>query len=159
MPSTWRLTTAQAAFVASSEPYARCVGSIGSGKSIAGAVKAQRYALSNPGSLGLAMAPTSQQVQQVLIPTLLNLLDETQISYWDAVMGSVLFTNQSLILFRAADDLDSLRSRNLAWVWIDDADRVAEEVKVILRTRLRQSGYPHQMWVTETAIPVYDLDA
>ena len=156
-PQTWHLLPTQAAFVESTEPFLKLVGPRGSGKTYAGAAKAILYALGNPGSLGLAAARDYQQLIHGLIPIFTDLLDPAEIANWDAT-GTLLLRNQSLIRFDYHEGLwERNCGRNYAWVWLDDADFSAEADLSRMKVRLRQQGYPHQMWWTECPVPVFML--
>jgi len=58
--------------------------------------------------------------------------------------------NKSEIYFRTTDDPQMLRGTNLAWVYMDEAAYSSHEAFQVLKGRLRQAGYPHQMWLTTT---------
>src|SRR6185312_15533136 len=76
------LLPAQAEFVAAPERFVAFVGGVGSGKTVAGAVKAIRYCWEHPGAVGLVGAPNKTMLHDMLLPTLLELLSDEVRKTW-----------------------------------------------------------------------------
>jgi phage terminase large subunit len=144
------LLPAQADFVTAEERFVAFVGGVGSGKTVAGAVKAIRYAQEHAGAVGVVGAPNRTMLRDVLLPTLLELLpDEVRRSY-KQTEGKITFPNGSVILARSLEDFDHRRGLNLAFFWLDEGIYCGFAAWRVMKARLRQLGYPVQGWLTST---------
>ncbi len=146
----------QKLFVNSQKYYAAMVGGIGSGKSIAGCVRAIKAAYGNVGgvriktpNLGMITAPTYPMLRDATLRTFKeyagNLLVYYNISEHRAVMS-----NGSEILFRSTHDPDTLRGPNLSWWFADEAALGIGMVWKIMIGRLRQFGKRGYAWLATT---------
>lgn len=148
----------QYTFVTSPARFATLNGGIGSGKSIAGAVRALYAAL---GQVGTARIPTPN-VGVVTAPTYPMLRDATLRTFLDIARDYVkpdgihkseniiTLVNGSEVLFRSADVPDRLRGPNISWWWGDEAAYYAASVWRIMIGRLRQFGKQGYAWLTTT---------
>lgn len=130
--------------------YVAYLGGIGAGKSYAGAVKAMRKAVEQPGSLGLIGAPTYPMLRDATMRSVWQVFPERLIADFNKTDGVLRLINGSEILFRSTDDPDRLRGPNLAWFWLDEGPLCGYYAWNVLKGRLRQSGYDVQGWLTGT---------
>lgn len=139
----------QAAFLDSRALVRGFVGGIGSGKSFIGSYDLLRNA--RHGSLALACAPTYPMLRDATLRSFF---------YVAALLGIPVRFNKSEhlatlpngaeVLFRSADNPESLRGPNLARVWLDEASLMRKDALTILLGRLRQGGTMGQLSATFT---------
>jgi hypothetical protein len=103
------LLPAQAEFVAAEERFVAFIGGVGSGKTVAGAVKAIRHAEAHAGAVGLVGAPNRTMLRDVLLPTLLELLPPAARNGYKQTEGKITFANGSVLLARSLEDFDHRR--------------------------------------------------
>ncbi len=144
------LLPSQADFVAAEERFVAFVGGVGSGKTVAGAVKAIRYAEAHAGAVGVVGAPNKTMLRDVLLPTLLELLPDAARRSYKQTEGKITFPNGSVILARSLEDFDHRRGLNLAFFWLDEGIYCDFAAWRVMKARLRQRGYPVQGWLTST---------
>lgn len=140
------LYRAQDDFVHSGARLAAFIGGIGSGKSYAGAVRALIVALRTK-SLGMIVAPSYPMLRDATLRTFNSIASGAIVDFNRGEMRATLL-NGSEILFRSADNPDSLRGSNLAWLWIDEARDVKEDAWLVLLGRMREGEA--QVWITTT---------
>lgn len=137
-------TPEQLAFWQSPKKFRAFIGGIGSGKTRAGCVEV----LHQPaGSAGMIVAPTYQMLRDSTLDSFLRLFLPLVKDFNRNEMRMEL-SNGTTILWRSADNPDSLRGPNLGWVWADEAALLPEQVWDILIGRLRLA--PGRGWVTTT---------
>jgi PBSX family phage terminase large subunit len=124
------------------------VAGIGSGKSLAGAVRALRLS-AQPGGIGIASAPTYTMLRDATIRTFLDVAGDLVIDFNKSEKRAVL-RNGFEVLFRTADDPEHLRGPNVSWFWMDEAALCSEEAWKIGIGRLRQFGVSGPAWLTTT---------
>lgn len=139
----------QGEFVVAEDPFIAAVAGVGSGKTQGGAIKAKRYSFTWDGALGMVTAPTYPMLRDSTLRTMMEVLPRGSYTFNRSDM-SMKLVNGSEILFRSTDEPERLRGPNLAWVWMDEAALSKEDAFKILQGRLRQPGYPHQLWITTT---------
>jgi hypothetical protein len=161
------LHPAQARFVECAERFSFYVGGIGAGKTYAGAVRALRYMLEQPGSLGLIGAPTYPMLRDTTSRTFFALLETAGYTPAEALgargtalpagtyayhksEGHLRLATGSEVLFRSLDEPDRIRGLNLAWFWLDEAPLAGYYAWQLLKGRLRQPGYQTAGWATGT---------
>lgn len=123
---------------------------VGGGKSYCGAAKALKYAVLWPKSVGVITAPSYTILRDATLPSIRSVWPEELTKGFHPSSMSLTVPNGSEVLFRTTDDPNMLRGPNLAWAWMDEAARSSLEAFKVLQGRLRQSGYPHQIWLTTT---------
>jgi len=145
------LYDAQAAFVDDTARFAAFVAGIGSGKTVAGAVKALLQYLVQRGrpTLGLVVAPTFGILRDATWRTCLEQWAPLGVTPWRSEMRIELATGHE-VLFRSADDPDKLRGPNVAWAWIDEAAQCPAGTWPVVIGRLRQHGVTGRAWATTT---------
>lgn len=140
-----RLTEKQDDFVFDPARFVAFIGGVGSGKTTAGAARAVRFMLTNPGRLGLIVAPTYPMLRDATLRTLMAMLgDAAQLH--KAEMRLSAFGAEALL--RSADKPDRLRGPNCAWAWIDEAALCPPGTWEIVLGRIRVGE--GSVWVTST---------
>lgn len=129
------------------------IGGLGAGKSFAGGVKALRYAVEHPGSLGVIGAPNYPQLRDSTMRSFLgDILPPGLKRSYNKTDGILTLKNGSEILFRSMDDPDNRRGPNLAWFWLDEGPLCGYYAWKVMKGRLRQAGFVDEVqgWVTGT---------
>lgn len=134
-------------FVSCKDRFTAMLGGIGSGKSLAGSVKANIYAL--PKTVGLVIAPSYRMLQDATIRTFREVNDRW-IAQYNKSDQIITLTNGAEILFRSADEPDRLRGPNAHWAWIDEAGLCQSGTWDIVIGRLRADGGAGPCWITST---------
>lgn len=144
------LSRTQRRFVDDPLPFVLLLGGIGSGKSHAGAARAlaRRFGKTRP-SLGLVISPTYKMLRDATWRTALQV--------WEPLLSRVVAHDTRVelqtgdeVLFRSADDPESLRGPNAAWAWLDEAALCHPMTWPIVIGRLRQHGELGEAWATTT---------
>lgn len=147
----------QGRFVGSSKHHVAFVAGIGSGKTIAGAVRAllasQGYignqrVLQTP-NLGVVTAPTYTMLRDATLRAFQSVAGEAIADFNKAEM-LIRLRNGSEILFRSTDNPDRLRGPSISWWHGDEAAMYEADVWNIMIGRLRQFGKQGYAWVTST---------
>lgn len=147
---TYRLHNAQMRFHRSPAKYRAFLGGIGSGKTFMGCLEAVLYAINHPGSLGMVIAPSFPMLRDSTMRKFWEIMPRELIETWKESTKELKLINGSEILFRSADNPESLRGPNLAWIYGDEASLWKRMVWDIAAGRLRQPGFPQRAWVTCT---------
>jgi PBSX family phage terminase large subunit len=136
--------------------FAALNGGIGSGKSIAGAVRTLYAALGSIGgtkvmtpNVGVVTAPTYPMLRDASIRTFFEIAGDL-VTDWRKSENIAVLRNGSEILFRSADKPDTLRGPNLTYWWGDEAAYYQSDVWRVMIGRLRQYGAQGYAWVTTT---------
>jgi PBSX family phage terminase large subunit len=142
-------------FVVTPAHYAALNGGIGSGKSIAGAVRALAAARGYVGgqkittpNLGVVTAPTYPMLRDASIRTFFEIAGDMIVD-WSKSEKIATLVNGSEVLFRSADNPSTLRGPNVSWWWGDEASYCDASVWLVMIGRLRQHGFGYA-WVTST---------
>jgi phage terminase large subunit-like protein len=143
-----QLSATQAAFVQDRHRYAAFVGGIGSGKTVAGAAKAEVQELATPG-LGIVVAPTFGMLRDATWRVALETWAPLIAAVNRATMEIRLRTGAEVI-FRSADKPDRLRGPSARWAWIDEAAQCDADTWPIVIGRLREGGQAGRCWITTT---------
>jgi PBSX family phage terminase large subunit len=146
----------QYAFTVCPAHFAALNGGIGSGKSIAGAVRTLYAALGSIGgqpvqtpNVGVVTAPTYPMLRDATIRTFLDIAGDL-IADWRKSENVAVLINGSEVLFRSADNPDTLRGPNLTYWWGDEAAYYHADVWRVMIGRLRQFGQQGYAWLTST---------
>lgn len=137
-------------FVRTSATLSALMGGFGSAKTTTGALRAILYALTFPGSMGLVAAPTYPMLRDGTQREYLRWLPDEARADFNKSEHHLTLTNGSEVLFRSVDDPDSVRSLNLAYFFLDEAQKASHEAWLNLIARIRQPGYPQQGWAAGT---------
>jgi hypothetical protein len=139
------LTQAQRQFIEAPETFRLFLGGIGSGKTRAGCLEV----LNQPaGSQGMVVAPTFPMLRDSTLDTFMRLAVPSLVRDFNRAEMTMTLVNGVRVLWRSADNPDSLRGANLGWVFMDEASLMTEEVFDILLGRLREQ--PGRLWITTT---------
>lgn len=113
-------------------------GGYGSGKTRAGAEKALRLALANPGVRGQIIAPTHRMLTNIALDAFRRACPPGLIAAEHKTEKWLRLANGAEILLGSADNPGSLEGANLAWFWIDEARLVKREAWQVVVGRLRE---------------------
>ena len=138
--------------------YLLAHGGRGSGKSKAGAIRAVRYMLAWPGSLGVVTAPTYDMLHSSTLIVFMETLDQfgfvrdQDYVYNHTREEIVLRPVNSKVIFRTTEKPERLRGMSIAWFWMDEPRESPLVAFQNLQACMRQQGYPHQGWCTTTPV-------
>ncbi|VTS05287.1 Marine sediment metagenome DNA, contig: S01H1_C01699 (Fragment) OS=marine sediment metagenome GN=S01H1_03183 PE=4 SV=1: Terminase_6 [Tuwongella immobilis] len=140
----------QLAFRRSTALYRGFCGGIGSGKSWVGAY--DLLARTRPGRLYLVVAPSYRTLRDATFRTFRSIAEHTGFwGRWHKSDFAVTLGNTAEVLFRSADNPESLRGPNASGVWLDEASLTEREAFTISIGRLREAG--EQGWLSATFTP------
>lgn len=146
----------QFSFFQSAAKNAAFVGGIGSGKTIAGCMRAIAASQGRVGSetipvpnVGIITAPTYPMLKKATLPTFIEYAGDAMV---DLHKGDLTATMRggSTIYFSNADDPDRLRGPSISWWYGDEAAMYDDEAWRIMVGRLRQFGRRGWAWITTT---------
>lgn len=141
----------QGEFVQCEKPFVGFFGGRGSGKTEGGALKALKYVLDHPLSIGIVGAPSFPMLRDSTLRTILKVFPRELISRFDKNNMELRLENGCEMLLRSMYEPDkSVRGETVAWFWPDEAALMAREAWLIGLGCLRQPGFPHQAWATTT---------
>jgi PBSX family phage terminase large subunit len=127
----------------------------GAGKSTGGALQAiHESTLYQPGMPGLVIAPTYPMLRDASMKEFFDWLNPAYIRAWHKTDKLLTLTNGSEIAFRSADDPNSLRGPNRAWLWFDEPRnlRTRESFDVVFaQLRVGQC----KAWLTTTPAGIF----
>ncbi len=153
----FQLYGAQYDFVVSPHHFCALLGGIGSGKSIAGAVRAVTAATGyiNGARLivpntGMVTAPTYNILRDATIPAFRDMAGDLIVHMTSAPPINATLRGGSRVLFRSAQQPDLLRGPSLTWWWGDEAALYSRDVWRVMIGRLRQRGEFGYAWLTTT---------
>lgn len=125
-------------FIFSPAPYPAAVTAWGTGKTMAGIVKAMDLSQQNPGNLGIVFR---KQFVDLRDSTIRDFEDYTGISVDSK--RNVDLGNGSSIMFRHLEEMNNIQNVNLGWFWIEQAEELdSDEQYFKLFGRLRRKGMP-----------------
>lgn len=151
---SYDLLKSQEIFFESTDPYLLYSGGIGSGKTLVLVIKAINYCIQYPNNFGLLGRKTYRELQDSVMKTFFEVVNGKQykslIANYSKAEGRVTFVNGSELVFRHLDDIavSELKSMNLGFAGIDQAETIPMEVFETLQGRLRRVGVPHQIMMT-----------
>lgn len=94
------------------------------GKTKIGAVAAVNEM--QPGTLGWACAPSYPELEDYVIPAIMELLPRSWIADWSQSRRELTLVNKARVGFRSLDDPNRGRGPGLDWCWIDEARKVQQ---------------------------------
>jgi len=140
-------TDPQRQFWACKPRFTGFVGGRGSGKSYAGCLKVLQMP---PGSIGLVAAPTYPMLRDATLKTfqgICNASTPSIIHSFNKADMEMRLVNGTTILWRSADNPDTLRGPTLDWFWFDEAAMMPKIAWDIAIGTLRGGG---PAWATTT---------
>jgi PBSX family phage terminase large subunit len=154
---TIQLYHQQGRFVGCSKHHVAFVAGIGSGKTIAGAVRSllasqgyigKRRVIPTP-NLGVVTAPTYTMLRDATLRAFQQVAGEA-ISDFNKSEMLIRLRNGSEVLFRSTDNPDRLRGPSISWWHGDEAAMYEADTWNIMLGRLRQFGQQGFAWITTT---------
>lgn len=141
---------AQHDFHASPTRYRLYAGGFGSGKTLCGCQEAIQLALRYPNNFILVGAQTYPNLRDTTMRTFLEVVPHPvlQGGKIDIALNKsenmLSFHNGSAVIFRSMDDPNKYKSLNLGAFYIDEVSEVAEEIWMMLESRLRRNNVPRR---------------
>jgi predicted phage terminase large subunit-like protein len=152
-PKQFKLHKSQLQFRRSSALLRCFSGGIGSGKTTVGAF--DMIARAKPGRLYAVVSPSYQMLLDSTFRTFLNVASDLDVLDRKSVKNSAPPSCKLKIgcemLFRSADNPDSLRGPNLSGVWIDEGSLMDVAAFHVMLGRLREAG--ELGWLSVTTTP------
>lgn len=127
----------QKVFHESTALFTGYVGGLGSGKTLAGAMKLIKYMLEYPGSEVMVVAPNFPTMRKSTMRTFFQKLPTELIQNYNKSNHELELLNESTAYFASADKPDSLRGPNLSAWWYDEASSGTHYSFELLIGRLR----------------------
>jgi PBSX family phage terminase large subunit len=149
----WDLTAEQHEFFTNTAKHKAFVSGIGAGKSTVGLLMALNEAITQPGSIGIVIAPTYSLIRDVIYTELDRWIVPQMIKEFSKFENKLSLNNGSVIRFRSAENarqIERLRGPSITWFWIDEATLLPKRAWAIMIGRLRQIGYNPKCWLTGT---------
>lgn len=139
--SEWLLTEKQAEHIYD-ETNELCVeGSAGSGKTLFACSKTIFYAIDNPNSRSGIFRKTLPSLKRTSWLEIRKLLDKHHIVYDEnKADGIITLSNGSTLSFSGLDELTKVRSLNLDYIYVEQAEEIDRDTYLELKLRLRGSG-------------------
>lgn len=132
------LTDKQYEFIDDMTRHLMVMGSAGSGKTIFACTKVILYALKYPNARIGVFRQTLPSLRETAWREIVELLENYNIDYKENKSnGLVTLSNGSTISFTPVDDEKKLRSLNLDFVYVEQAEEITEEAFIELDLRIR----------------------
>ncbi|PWA11061.1 hypothetical protein DCC39_10200 [Pueribacillus theae] len=141
---------AQQEFHASPSKYRLYAGGFGSGKTLCGCQESIQLALRYPGNFILVGAQTYPNLRDTTLRTFLEIVPHPVLKggsierAFNKAENMLEFHNGSSVIFRSMDDPNKYKSLNLGAFYIDEVSEVAEEIWMMLESRLRRNTVPRR---------------
>ncbi len=148
----YTLNAKQAEFHKCPARYKAFIAGVGAGKSYISCLEGLLQS-SRPGSLGAIISPNYRMLRDSTYRTFLDVCPRQLILKEREARNEIVLRTSgkpSEILFRSADDPETLRGPSLAWFILDEASLMSLETWRIMIGRLRQQGYEHKGMVATT---------
>lgn len=143
-------TPKQEEFIASTAKFSCLSGGFGAGKTLAGCLRGLLLS-QYPGNFGLIGRLTYPELRDTTRRTFFEICpseyyDESAGGQWKPSENYLRLDNGSEIIFRHLDTISEaeLKSLNLGWFYIDQAEEISESVWRILQSRLRLTNVPNR---------------
>lgn len=114
------------------------VGGLGSGKTVAGVRELQALGLENPGFTYLIGRKTLPSLRDTTMKSFFACMEEGIIQRHDKTHNIVTFVNKSEFIFRPLDDMEKMKSLEIAGFFIDEANEISQDMYNTLKSRVRQ---------------------
>ena len=142
----------QREFHTSKAKYRAIIGGYGCGKTTTGVMEAIIQSLLYPNNLGLIgradavrLRLTTMEVLNELLPSRLVVERNEHLRMITLINGSrIIYTG----LLEAYDSIEKIKSLNLGWFYIDQAEEIDENVFIELKNRLRRTPSGRCAWIT-----------
>ena len=140
-----------ARFVNSDKLFNLMVGSVGTGKTFAMAVKVLRYLMEYSRIHILIVNRTQKQMDATIIPSIMEIMPDSFNRRWDSVNRQMRFYEKdgetgevlrdSVLYFHSFKTGTDVKSYNVHAVFIDEVNTIPEELMYNLNERIRGSDY------------------
>lgn len=135
---------AQRAFFNSTARHRALIGGIGAGKTLASCIEILRQPAN---TRGVVLAPTYPMLRDATQYTFINLFGQL-IEDFNKSDGIMTLAKNRVILWRSADNPDSLRGPNLNWFCLDEGAFMSKETWGVMLGRLRLKHA--KAWITSS---------
>jgi len=132
-PNNWA-----APFHRSSMQNCCLVGGLGSGKSYAAVQEIKALALENPGFTYLIGRKTLPSLRDTTMKTFFASMEDGLIKKHDKTHNIVTLVNGAEFIFRPLDDMEKMKSLEIAGFFIDEANEISQDMYNTLKSRVRQ---------------------
>lgn len=140
----------QQAFHDAEARFKAFVGSVASGKSVAGAAESVKHLIEDDGATWIIAAPTYRMLTSSTMPAFFAVLQDEVVARSNKTEMIWELTNGSTVYFRSTDRPDTIRGIDAAGFWLDEGAYSSRKAWKVLIGRLRQVGYTHRGLVTTT---------
>lgn len=141
MVSEWLLTEKQAEHIQDDTNELCVEGSAGSGKTLFACSKTIFYGIENAGARIGIFRKTLPSLKRTSWLEIRKLLDNHGIVYEEnKADGLITLSNGTTMSFSGLDDLSKVRSLNLDYIYIEQAEQIDRDTYLELKLRLRGSG-------------------
>jgi phage terminase large subunit len=114
------------------------VGGLGSGKSVAGVEELKMLALENPGFTYLIGRKTLPSLRDTTMKTFFSRMEDGLVKRHDKTHNIVKFMNGAEFIFRPLDDMEKMKSLEIAGFFVDEANEISQDMYNTLKSRVRQ---------------------
>lgn len=125
-------------FHSSSNRNCALVGGLGSGKTVAMVEELKALALENPGFTYLIGRKTLPSLRDTTMKTFFARMEDGLIKKYDKTHSIVTLINGSEFIFRPLDDMEKMKSLEIAGFGIDEANEISQDMYNTLKGRVRQ---------------------
>ena len=142
----WKLNPKQEEFVESDKRYKLFSGGFGAGKTLALEINVLKLLIKYPGNLGLLGRMTYQDLRDTVQKEMLQIIPKFWIKSYNKSERRLTLFNDSELLFKHLDKVSEqeIKSLNLGFFAIDQAEQVTEPVYLALKGRLRRQNCSNQ---------------
>lgn len=142
----WVLNPKQTEFLKSEKRYKLFSGGFGAGKTLALELTALDLLLKYPGNLGLMGRMTYQDLRDTVQKEMLQIIPKAWVKSYNKSERRLTLFNDSELLFKHLDKVSEqeIKSLNLGFFAIDQAEQVTEPVYLALKGRLRRQNCSNQ---------------
>ena len=156
----WKLSEKQAKYIDDTSNELLVEGSAGSGKTLFACSKVIFWAINNPNSRIGVFRKTLPSLKKTSWLEIRKLLDTHGIEYEENRSdGTIVLSNNATITFSGLDDLQKVRSLNLDYIYIEQAEEIDRDTYLELKLRLRGSGadvtYRQALLVVQPSEPTH----
>ena len=142
----WTLNPKQAEFLKSNKRYKLFSGGFGAGKTLTLELNVLDLLIRYPGNLGLLGRMTYQDLRDTVQKEMLQMIPKFWIKSYNKSERRLTLFNDSELLFKHLDKVSEqeIKSLNLGFFAIDQAEQVTEPVYLALKGRLRRKDCSNQ---------------
>lgn len=156
----WKLSEKQAKYIDDDSNELLVEGSAGSGKTLFACSKVIFWAINNPNSRIGVFRKTLPSLKKTSWLEIRKLLDTHSIEYDENRSdGTIILSNNATITFSGLDDLQKVRSLNLDYIYVEQAEEIDRDTYLELKLRLRGSGvdvtYRQSLLVVQPSEPTH----